>query len=440
MTYTRDRSAESRPVTDRATATFAPEQVGRTRYLTTEGYLVCEGVRMARTGPMMYSHAEMRGSVAPPPDGAMISIQRDADVLFDPDVMLSFAGKSVTNDHPPKMLTPATVQAYEVGTILNPRRGEGLDADFFIADLLIKNPKAIADVQAGKVEMSLGYHSEIEQIAPGAGRFVAMVGNHGALVKRGRAGPDCKIQDKKELPMARTIFDRLRTAFQANDEAAFDEELAKVKGEVTAGGDVVHRVVVEAAPAKAAVVDADAAPTMDAAVEARFKGIEDSVKAIGDAVAKLVPTADSEAEAKAAADAAAAEAAEKEKNDDPDCDKKSAMDAAVKAEILAPGIALPAMDAAIKTSVVIALQRKALTAAYADSVRKAHVEAVMDGAAADFEKMPAAQVVVVFNAAFALTRSANNKTVNDRKFDVPQGPMTAARLQERIVERRKAGL
>lgn len=425
-------------LSDFAPATYAPTQLGRTQSLTPEGYLLCADVRLARTGAMMYSVAEMAGAVKPAPGMKMIAILRDADVLFDPTAMLSFAGKPVTNDHPGRLVSPATYRNVDVGTILNPRRGEGPDSEYLIGDLLIKDAAAIKAIQDGKREMSLGYDADIEEIKPGLGRQIKIIGNHGALVRRGRAGPNCAITDQEEALMAnRTIIDRLRTAFKANDEAALEEELAKVTdGDGGKVGDVVHRVVVEAA--KAVVKDGDT-PTMDAATEARFKGIEDSLKTIGDTVAKLAPTTDADAEgeeARKAKEATDAEAAKRD-GEDPDCDKKVAMDAVAKAEILAPGIKLPAMDAAVKTSVITALQRDALKVAIGDSARKSHVDAVMDGVPAEFDKMPPAQVAVVFNAAAALTRSANNKTVTDRKFDIPQGPMTPAKLQELNKARRK---
>jgi hypothetical protein len=420
---------------DFAPATYAPNQLGKTQSETPEGYLLCSDVRLARTGAMLYSKAEMAAAVQPGPGTTMIAILRDADVLFDPIAMLSFAGKPVTNDHPGKLVSPSTYRDVDVGTLLNPRRGEGVDSEYFVGDLLIKDARAILDVRAGKREVSLGYDADIEELKPGVGRQTKIVGNHVALVRRGRAGPHCAITDQQEGPMAaaRTIFDRLRTAFVAKDEAAFEEELDKAKGEIGGEG---QRVIIEVAqpkPATAVVKDGET-PTMDALTEARFKGIEDSVKAIGDAVAKLVPTkdADPDPDPKKDPDPDAVVDA------DPDCDKTVAMDAVAKAEILAPGIKLPAMDAAVKTSVITTLQRDALKVAIADSARKAHVAAVMDGTAADFEKMPAAQVAVVFNAAAALTRSANNKTVTDRKFDIPQGPMTPAKLQELNKARRKA--
>ncbi len=421
--------------TDRATATFAPEQIGRTRYRTPEGFLCCEGARIARTGPMLYSAEEM-------PDielgaGTMITVLRDGDVLFHPVAISSFSGKPLTNDHPDEPVTPLTYRQHSVGTVLNPRRGEGAEHEYLIADLLVTDAEAIAAIEANKTELSAGYDAEVEQIKPGIGRQTEIVGNHVALVKRGRGGPSCSIQDEEPTMAKRTtrILDGIRKAFRAKDEAALEEQLGKAEDMMDdeGEGDDPQRIVIEiaapAAPVAAVEETVDEDPT-----EQRFQAIEGTLKSIADSVEELKKPPESTTQD--------AESEEEEDDDDKDVDKKTVTDAMSKAEILAPGIRMPTFDAAastVKSATVTGLMRSALKAASADTSRKAHVDAVMGGRAADFDKMPAAQVMVVFDAASAVARAAHNSPAA-RPFDMPQGPMTAARLQERIVERRKAAL
>jgi hypothetical protein len=427
MTALHDRAS----LADRATATYAPEQLGRTQYMTPEGYLCCEGVRLARTGPMLYAHHEMP-EIEPAASGAMITVLRDADVLFAPETILSFAGKDVTNDHPVRMVDGQTYKAVSVGTVLNPRRGEGIEADYLVGDLLIKDPDAIEAVRSKKKrEVSCGYDAEVEQISPGLGRQTKVEGNHVALVKQGRAGPSCAIQDG-DTPMAakpkRTVLDRLRTAFKAKDEAAFEEELTNAQ-EAMDDDDADPQTIVikvEAAPAPAAaaaepVVDDETDPN-----EARFKKLEDAVTSIGEAVSKLAaPKADEKPEGE-----------DTDEDEKKESEKTEAMDAIAKAEILAPGVSLPKMDGAspVTKGHITALRRDALRLAIADAGRKPHVEAVLAGREPKFDAMAPGEVRMVFDAASAVAKISNTASRN-RPADIPQGRMTPAKLQKLNDER-----
>jgi hypothetical protein len=430
--------------TDRAIvdlATFAPEQIGRTRWRTPEGYLFCEGVRIARTGPMIYAAAEMP-DIEPGPHHSMITILRDAEVLFHPDTIASYSGKPVTNDHPPEPVTPGNFKTYAAGVTLNPRRGEGAESEYLLADLLITDAQAIADVEGGKVEISAGYDLEVEQIKPGVGRQTMNLGNHTALVERARGGPALAIQDAAEEPematrTTRKIIDGIRKAFKTKDEAALEESLTKAEEAMDdeGDGDEPQRIVIEVkqpdAPAAAEESTDDEGGAADP-YEDRFKKIEDALEGIGASLAAMKPA---EPSAEVTDEHPEAKAEEEE------VDKTQAQDAMSKAEILAPGTRLPAFDSAaamVKRSAITAMRRTALKAAYAIDARKVHVDAVLAGRAADFDKMAPSQVAMVFDAAAAVAKAANN-SANIRPFDIPQGAMTAAKMQERVREFRKAG-
>lgn len=236
------------------------------------------------------------------------------------------------------------------------------------------------------------------------------------------------------------ILDGIRKAFKAKDEAALEESLGKAEGlmdDEEEGDGEPQRVIIEiqtAAPA-APEAPAESEPVVDDdPAQARFAAIEASVQALTEAVQKLIapPAADAEGEEKDDPDT-------KVEDEDPEAEveKKTASDAIAKAEILAPGVRLPAFDAAtVKNSAVTALRRKALTTAYAGS-HKAAIDSVLGGRKANFDAMPVSILGVVFDAAAALARDANNGGGRTRAFDVPQGPMTAAKMQARILERRK---
>lgn len=244
----------------------------------------------------------------------------------------------------------------------------------------------------------------------------------------------------------RKILDGIRKAFRAKDEAALETELTRAEealdDEAAEGGDEKTIVIkVEAAPAAAAAEaeDEDTDTPADP-YEARFKGIEDGMASIKDALEKMAAgaatTTDADPDDETPAEATDEEAAEEEK----EADKTQAQDAMSKAEILSPGIKLPTMDAAgggLKNASLTDLRRRALKGAVGDSARKVHVDAVMGGVAADFDTMRPGQVRVVFDAAAAVAKVTNNADSGRRAFDLPQGRMTTAKYQERIQARRK---
>jgi uncharacterized protein len=434
MTFATDRATEDR-------ATFAAEQIGRTRHRTPEGYLLCEGVRLARVGPMIYAPSEMPD--VEPGSNSMIVIERGPEALFDADSMLSYSGKAVTNDHPPSPVVPLNFKNYAVGTVLHPRQGEGVEADYLIGDLLIMEQDAIEAVEAGKLEVSCGYDCEVEQIKPGLGRVTKIVGNHVALVKRGRAGPACAIQDKEPVmaKRKRTIIDRLRTAFKANDEAAFEEELTNAEDELE--GDEPQKVVIELkGPDAPAASDEEIEENKDEAPEGddRLATLEATVAQLVEAVGKIVKAEQAEAAEMTGDGESEEEKTEAADEEEEEVEKKTAMDALAKAEVLAPGIKLPTFDGArVKGQAITALRRQALRKAYDNAATRPHIVSVLGGRQPTFDKMPATLVGVLFDGASALVAAANNHSATrHRPADIPQGRMTADKLQQLNVDRRKA--
>lgn len=415
-------------------------QIGRTRHLTPERFLYCEGVRIARVGTMLYRTDEVP-DIEPGTTGTIV-IERGADVLFSPDTIASFNGKPVTNGHPPDFVSPSTYKQYTAGTVLNTRRGEGVEADYLVADLLITDAQAIADVQAGKVEVSCGYDAPRETIKPGYGRQTSMIGNHVALVDRGRAGPACAIQDatpNMEPDMAakkRSIWDRMRTAFKAQDEAAFEEELEAAQSEPD--GDEPQRVVIEIAQPAAAAAEEPAKVDDEGDTPDPFAALGAKLDAIAEMLGKvLAPKAEDEEPAKEE------EPKEDPKPDAPAMDEATIADIRSKAEILAPGIDLPTLDAraspADRTAAAMGLRVRALTKAYANDKTKGYVATALGGASADFAAMTADHIGVLFNASAALVANGNKagrQNIDHQVF--PQGPVTAAQLQERYAKARTA--
>lgn len=421
-----DRAAFDRDVADMAT--YAPEQIGRTQFLTPKGYLYCTGVRIARTGPMLYRPDEPAvAEVTPNPDGSMTVIVRDADVLFAAETLESFNGMDVTDDHPDAMLDPDSDRSLSAGTIMNPRRGEGLDSEYLVADLLIKSSRLIKAIQARKkLQVSCGYDAEVEEIRPGLGRQTRIVGNHAAIVDRGRAGPACAIQDE-EPTMAtpkKKWFDRLRKAFKDSDEAGLEAALAAAPEDMTdEDDDGTQRVeiVVSAAPAAAADDDTE--------LEGRIAKIEEGLTGLTAAFDKFVadnaPPADDEVKPTNDEDA----------DEEKPASSEEVMDSIAKAECILPGYKPGTMDSAVGKTVT-ALRRDVLTRAFADTARRPHVEAIV-GKEADFAAMSPREMRRVFDGAAAVAKMANNAP-RVRLADIPQGRMTPEKMQAAIIARRAA--
>jgi hypothetical protein len=355
-------------------------------------------------------------------------------------------------------VSPGNWRASAVGVVMNTRQGVGVEAEYLIADLLITDEQAIADVQTGKREVSCGYESDREQVKPGLGRTLRVLGNHVALVDRGRCGPGCAILDTKENIMAkRSVWDRLRTAFKANDADAFEQELEEAKDAVAEGDDEEKDVKDDAEgddEKKEAV--ADSAKILDA-----LTGIADGLKALGarmdafeaksdkdDEDEKDVKDGDDDDSEKEVKDADGDE--DKDDVKDSDEEKEDVKDSVAlrdaftdtlaRAEMLAPGIKLPTFDgkAAMKSTVdaLCDLRRRAMATALKDNARKASVAPILGGKQLD--KMTCDSVEMAFIAASEIARAANNKSAVTDAPKLRQGPMTPAKYADFIAERNKA--
>lgn len=173
---------------------YIAEQLSEHIGETPEGFLLCKDVPLTRTGIFEYT-----GSEVPVESGidGMVKIQRDDDEVFAQNAIASFEGKPVTINHPEGMVTPENWNELAHGVVQNVRRGDGEQADLLLGDLLITTEKGIELVKAGLREVSCGYDAQYEQIEKGKGRQRDIIGNHVALVTKGRAGSRCTIQDNK---------------------------------------------------------------------------------------------------------------------------------------------------------------------------------------------------------------------------------------------------
>lgn len=186
---------------------------------TPEGFLVCIGVPIARTGEMLYDKSEIPHLT--PDNNGKIKIFRSDKEVFRPETMASFEGKALTIRHPDDWVGPDNWKELAKGTMQNIRRGAGDQKDDLIADLLITDAMAIGLVKNGLREVSCGYECDYEQHDEELGMAVQknIIGNHLALVDQGRAGPEYAITDHKG-DKNMSYKDRIKAIFgKAQDDA-----------------------------------------------------------------------------------------------------------------------------------------------------------------------------------------------------------------------------
>jgi hypothetical protein len=414
---------------------YAPTSLGRTRRITPEGFLLCEGIAIARTGKQTYSAEELFGEIEPNKNGQII-VERTPDEVFRPETIASFQGKPITVEHPNEFVTPQTWKKTAVGQVINVRPGTGIEDDLLLGDILIQDADAIEYVNKELPELSCGYDSHYEQVEPGRAIQRNIVGNHVALVDRGRAGPRCAIKDGDNLmtkvkgKFAKQLVG-LFSAFQTKDEKKIEEIGKEIEDdepdESTGNRGGENKELMDSLDAMRkdmkSMKDQWDKRTKD---EAEEKEKEEKEK--------------KEAADKAAKDAIlSAEVLGKET----DLGKTWTGDSMVpllktivqKAEILSPGIAIPTGDSP-NTTGLKELIVKALKTADGTEAGKAAIAPFLMGRTLD--SLRGSEVLGVFNGAAELMRLHNNRAADPGKLktkDFGKRPPTNDELNEAAKKR-----
>ena len=192
-----------------------------------EGFLICLGVPICRTGKQQYLPRE----IGEKGDG-LVDVYREEDEVFKPSAMASFEGKPVTDDHPSKEVDPNNYSSHMKGVVQNVRRGQGDESDNVVCDLVIYDAGLISKIKHGKREVSCGYDCKYVDNGDGTYHQADIIGNHVAVVDNGRAGKSVSIKDSKpeggRRRMAKkSIFARMFEAFAKDAEPEEVLEAAK---------------------------------------------------------------------------------------------------------------------------------------------------------------------------------------------------------------------
>lgn len=201
------------------------------------GWVKVDGY-IARSGLLDYTRA----------DGTKWVEYRPPDEAFRADVLESFSLVPLTNNHPPTGLLDAdNTKMYQVGTVEMPHQ----DGDKVRAKILVTDAAVISEMAKGKAELSCGYVCDLD-FTPGevdGQRYDAIQrnvrGNHVALVRAGRAGPEVRVRidtadaeviqsdPKGNLPMQKIKLDGVEYEVPETTAQAF-EKFQKAQGEIIA--------------------------------------------------------------------------------------------------------------------------------------------------------------------------------------------------------------
>lgn len=153
---------------------------------TDEGFLISDA-RVTRAGVFQYKND----------DGSDRFEFRSPDEVFKGVSLDTLKRKPITNNHPARgFVIPENAKTLSVGFT-----GENIkrDGNFVRIPVTVTDGTAITDIEAGKRELSCGYHCDVE---PCSGEFEGQKYthvqrniryNHVAIVNKGRAGSDVRI-------------------------------------------------------------------------------------------------------------------------------------------------------------------------------------------------------------------------------------------------------
>lgn len=182
--------------------------------LDQNGYLVASA-RATRTGVFVYHH----------PDGSTTRELRHPDDVFRPDSIKSLKNRPITHGHPPEgKVNSKNTKRLAVGMAIDtPRRDDiYLDTDIQITDEDVI--KRILDDEKPLRGLSCGYEADvIKEDGTYQGeeydhRQTKIKYNHIALVNRGRAGPQVRLQLDEEDAAGDGLEDIVKTDVEETEE------------------------------------------------------------------------------------------------------------------------------------------------------------------------------------------------------------------------------
>lgn len=265
------------------------------------GFWLIEGNPVTKEGVFPYSGAQIDfdGSLGLE-QNKIYNVLRPAAELTREDVIKSLNGIPFIDDH--EMIGDGCTPYDDRpggGVLFNVRTTD--QSGMIVGDFKIFSEELKANIENGKKELSLGYRC---RYAPERGVFQGqtydfvqkdILGNHIALVDKGRMGSSVRVYDHKA-----TVFDSIESInpIQKGADTMTDEEKAKKEAEEKAAAEAKERdeaakqkALDEEAEAKAKEEEEKKAAEAKDAEEKAAKEKEDAEKAKGEAMDSAIKTA-----------------------------------------------------------------------------------------------------------------------------------------------------
>ena len=175
---------------------------------TDEGFRIFRNVKIARAGLFDYFAGELKkdgffNHFPKARNHEKTKLYRPPEA-FTPKVLASCVGKPVCNNHPGAkdnfLITPENFKELGIGSMgSNPH----FEDNWLKIDLIIYDKNALNEINNGKIEVSIGYiyKKPVEFVTDKdycAEDWITYI-NHVAIVNRGRAGPEGRLNEEKEL-------------------------------------------------------------------------------------------------------------------------------------------------------------------------------------------------------------------------------------------------
>ena len=259
-------------ITISETFDFSPSS----RVYLDNGFLRVTG-KAARTGVYQYLASELGLTDRAP--NTIVNVYRPAEEVFNADSLASYANMDVTNDHPRNMVDSKTYKDVSVGHVVKATQSpEG----FVDVEMVIKDASAIADIEAGKSQLSPGYTAvyvaEIGTSDTGEAYEFKQTGidvNHVAIVKRGRGGAQVRIDDNQGvIPMIKVMLDSGQSLSVADEAGAkLVTDAMKAMGQQVTDAQGEQQKAEATRDAMKEQLDAEKLKTTDAAINERLTAV-----------------------------------------------------------------------------------------------------------------------------------------------------------------------
>jgi uncharacterized protein len=163
--------------------------------LTDEGYLRCY-MRVARTGDLKYYSADGKEQIQ----------TVESEVLFDKSSIASLKTIPITREHPFVAVDSTNASTFGRG-LTTPY--VMIDGDFLGVMGTITDKVLIDEIMSGeRTECSAGYYTDLEELPDGRFKQKKRKYNHLAIVTKGRAGKEVKVQLDSEEWVSELICDQ----------------------------------------------------------------------------------------------------------------------------------------------------------------------------------------------------------------------------------------